>query len=171
MSYERHHDSNLSKAAWLIGDVSLGGRGSLENQRDIPRSSDLMQSVPDDVLAEIFQAGTSMHRDRIVGPVGIGGGIDDPPVLLFPLLVSSVSRRWRDVALSSPRLWTTIVFNCDRRTNYEGPSLWIERSGACLLDITILVSPSREPSSLKSAMDQIIPHISRWYQFRVGTLS
>jgi hypothetical protein len=121
----------------------------LENQRDIPRSTDLMHSMPDDVLAEIFQAGTSMQRDRIVGLVGIGDpvGIDDHPVLLLPLLVSSVSRRWRDVALSSSRLWTTIVFNCNWfKTNREGPSLWIERSGVCLLDITISMDRPGAPN-------------------------
>ena len=102
-----------------------------------------MQSVPDDVLAEIFQAGASMHRDPVDRVY-----IDDLPILQFPCLVSSVSRRWRDIALSSPRLWS-------RMTNHEGPSLWIERSGACLLDITISVSwdGSGFASSLQSAMD------------------
>jgi F-box-like len=168
----RRGNGDLLKASRLMKEMSLGGpsRDSLENQRDIPRSGDLMQSVPDDVLAEIFQAGTLLCRDSVDDHAV---GFDFTPKLPFPNLVSSVSRRWRDVALSSPRLWTTIVFNCDRMTNYEGPSLWIERSGACLLDITISVSPWNfwEPSDLKSAMDQIIPHISRWYRFTVETLS
>jgi hypothetical protein len=73
-----------------MGEVSLGGHDSLENQRDVPRSSNLMQLVSDDVLAEIFQAGTSMcnNPDRI-HPVDV----DNPQVLPFPHLVSSVS--WR----------------------------------------------------------------------------
>jgi hypothetical protein len=154
-----------------MGEVSLGGGDSLDNQRDIPRSSDWTQSVPDDVLAEIFQAGTSMCRD----PVGIHT-IYDPqlPVLPFPHLVSSVSRRWRGVALSSPRLWTTIVFNCNRTTNHEGPSLWIKRSGVCLLDITISMDPwlwgSGLEFNLQSAMDQIMPHTGRWRRFTVDNL-
>ncbi|KIM87457.1 hypothetical protein PILCRDRAFT_814984 [Piloderma croceum F 1598] len=165
----RRQNSDLLKATHLMEEVSLGGRDSLENQRDIPCSSDLMQSVPDDVLAEIFQAGTSLCRDPIDDLF-----IDDLPKLPFPHLVSSVSRRWRDVALSSPRLWTTIVFNCDMGTNHECPSLWIERSGACLLDITISTSPWNywdSSSNLKSAMDQIIPHTNRWRRFTVDSLS
>ena len=169
MSQERHHD--LSKATFLFGEVSLGGCDSLGNQRGIPRPSDLMQLVPDDVLAEIFQAGTAKHGDPVDGPIGI----DDPPVLPFPHLVSSVSRRWRGVALSSPRLWTTIVFNCTGMTNHEGPSLWIERSGECFLDITISIDPWAWGSgfgvNLQSAMDQIMPHTSRWRRFTVGSLA
>ena len=154
-----------------MGEVSLGGRDSMENQRDIPCSGDLMQLVPDDVLAEIFQAGTS-------GSSGISDSsicryaVDDLPVLPFPHLVSSVNRRWRDVALCSPHLWTTIVFNCNRTTsNHEGPSLWIERSRVCLLDITIAITLWGSPSNVKSAMDQIMPHTSRWRRFTVDCLS
>jgi hypothetical protein len=165
MSHKRQN-SDLLKATHLMEEVSLGDRDSLENQRDIPRSSNLMQSVPDDVLAEIFQAGTSMSRD----PVG-DRFIDYLPKLPFPHLVSSVSRRWRDVALCSPRLWTTIVFNSDGMTNHEGPSLWIERSGACLLDITISTNPWNFDNLLESAMDQIIPHTGRWRRFTAEGLS
>ena len=170
MSHKRQN-SDLLKATHLMEEASLGGRDSLENQRDIRRSNDLVQSVPDDILAEIFQAGTSMCKN----PVG-KLFVDDPPKLPFPHLVSSVSRRWRDVALCSPRLWTTIVFNCNGTTNHEGPSLWIERSGECLLDITISISLrpwnfKDSQSNLKSAMDQIIPHTSRWRRFTVDSLS
>jgi len=56
MPYE-HHDSDLLNATRLMEGMSLGGRVGLENQQDVLRSSDLIQSVPDDVLAEIFQAG------------------------------------------------------------------------------------------------------------------
>ena len=132
-----------------MGELLLGGHNSLENQGDIPCSSDLMELVPDDVLAEIFQAGASMHRDPIDCVY-----IDDLPILHFPCLVSSVSRRWHDIVLSSPHLWTTIVFNC-RMTNHKGPSLWIKRSRACLLDITISAGSDESgfASSLQSAMD------------------
>jgi hypothetical protein len=145
-----------------MGNVWLGGRDSLENQRDISHSGDLTQSVPDDVLAEIFQAGTLI----------CGGSVNDLSVLPFPHLVSSVNRRWRDVALCSPRLWTTIVLNCDGWTNHERPSLWIKRSGACLLDITLSMNAwGCWRLDLKPAMDLIIPHTSRWRRFTVNSLS
>jgi F-box-like len=170
MSHESQ-DSDLLEITRLMGEMSLGGCDSWENQRDIPRSSDMMQSVPDDVLREIFQAGTS-------GTSGTSDtsmcrySVDDLPMLPFPHLVSIVNRRWRDVALCSPYLWTTIVFNCNRTmSNHEGPSLWIERSGACLLDITIVITLWGSLSNVKSAMDQIIPHTTRWRRFTVDCLS
>jgi len=60
-------------------------------------------------------------------------------------------------------------------TNHEGPSLWIERSGACLLDITILTGYSWSfrsvESNLRIAMDQIMPHTGRWRRFTVDLRS
>jgi len=119
---------------------------------------------------EIFQAGTSMCEDRKNRSEIVELDDDTNLRLPFPHLVSSVSRRWRNVALSSPRLWTTIVFNCNGTTDHEGASLWIQRSGACLLDITISMEflPRGPESYLQSAMDQIKPHTSRWRQFTLA---
>ena len=174
MSQERPYDTDLLEVTCLMGEVSLGGRDSLQSQRDIPHSSGLVQSVPDEVLAEIFQAGRDSDDSVNIDYSSL------PFPHPFPHLVSSVSRRWRDVALNSPRLWTTIVINCDQMTyRREGSpckdsSLCIERSKACLLDITILTRSSFRDyhleNNLQTAMDQIMPHTSRWRRFTVNNL-
>ena len=124
--------------------------------RDIPGSMSHIQSLPNELLAGIFESGTSLCTGH--------------PELRLPFqhLVSSVSRKWRAVVLSSPGLWTTIVFDCLWSPQFKCASLWIERSGACLLDITIFINPISSDSA-KSAMDRVIPHTHRWRQFRVVT--
>ncbi|KAK0219483.1 hypothetical protein EDD85DRAFT_348702 [Armillaria nabsnona] len=60
-----------------------------------------MRSIPDDVLSEIFQhcAGGSLVTS------------DSLDLHNCPWTISYVSRRWRDLSLSLPRLWTSIAVN------------------------------------------------------------
>src|ERR1700691_3439414 len=54
----------------------------------------------------------------------------------FEIVVSSVSRRWRNVALQTPRLWTRIYINV-AKSAHELLDLYLCRSKMCLLDITL----------------------------------
>jgi hypothetical protein len=70
---------------------SGGGHEGLTVSSHIACSTAVMESVPNEVLAEIFEAGTLM----------CSGLHDDLP---FAHLVSSVCRKWRIVAIHSLRL-------------------------------------------------------------------
>ncbi|OBZ65560.1 hypothetical protein A0H81_14409 [Grifola frondosa] len=92
-----------------------------------------VQSLPTEVLVMIFKAGCRMpHPD----PVSDSG---DPRRIPFPLLVSSVSRYWRDVAINTPSLWTNITIKQTKPLGWV--PLCLQRSGGQLLDITIDCRP------------------------------
>ncbi|KDQ17439.1 hypothetical protein BOTBODRAFT_172479 [Botryobasidium botryosum FD-172 SS1] len=70
-----------------------------------------------------------------------------------PLNVSSVSRRWRQVALSTPEIWSKI----DMRSTSLA-ALFIERSKRAPLDVAV----DQEPKM----MALVLPHIDRWRALR-----
>jgi hypothetical protein len=120
-----------------------------------------IQSLPNEILAEIFKAGVSI-------PKTWHGTLPLP----FQCAVSGVNRRWRMVAVSTPHLWSTIIFHCDTwraRPDLDDISLWIERSSPCALDITIVVM--QELSNVASTMDQIILHADRWHRLTIKDIS
>ncbi|THV05285.1 hypothetical protein K435DRAFT_773983 [Dendrothele bispora CBS 962.96] len=55
--------------------------------------------------------------------------------LPFQVLVSHVCRHWREVAIDTPNLWTTVAFAVG--VPPDQPLVWIERSKGHPLDITI----------------------------------
>ncbi|KAJ3548004.1 hypothetical protein NMY22_g1438 [Coprinellus aureogranulatus] len=99
--------------------------------------------VPDDILREIFlQCLPTNHNATI--------SARDPP-----LLVRQVCSRWRAIALSTPRLWSTIhiplpISSASQRSLAEG---WIGLSGALPLSISF--------SSVEQ--EATLPHLSPWY--------
>ncbi|KAL0060273.1 hypothetical protein AAF712_012936 [Marasmius tenuissimus] len=71
-----------------------------------------------------------------------------------PLLLTTVCRSWREIALSTPRLWNSIHLFLPTSTEYrhsafsfmlkgrqEGLSLWLERSGSLPLQISLAMNP------------------------------
>ncbi|KIM81140.1 hypothetical protein PILCRDRAFT_8843 [Piloderma croceum F 1598] len=133
----------------------------LEHDEHIPYPAH-MESLPNEILAEIFEAGVSISKDQ-------------RGTLPIQSAISGVNRRWRRVAVSTPRLWSTILFHCDTRSveyNFNHLHLWIERSAPCALDITIVVQPqSMSESNVTLAMDQMILHVDRWHRLTIKGIS
>ncbi|KAJ7794139.1 hypothetical protein B0H14DRAFT_2923868 [Mycena olivaceomarginata] len=69
---------------------------------------------------------------------------DEPDVFLpFQVLVSHVCRHWREVALNTHTLWTTIRFI--GHLNVEKATAWIERAETLPLDIFIDATDMHDP--------------------------
>ena len=120
-----------------------------------------IEILPNEILAEIFEAGVSISQ-RQRGSLPFQGAI------------SGVNRRWRTIAVSSPRLWSTILVHSDRRSgpNFDHLRLWIERSVPCALDITIVAQPPwMSESNVTWAIDQIILHVDRWQRLTIKDIS
>ena len=100
-----------------------------------------IESLPNELLAHIFTLGANTPYD-------------EKP---FAVLVSSVGRRWRDIAISTPSVWSNLVFTTVVHRDRRLAALWLSRSGAHPLDITIDKMGAKE-----HIMDIIIPYISRW---------
>ncbi|KAK0472544.1 hypothetical protein IW261DRAFT_811279 [Armillaria novae-zelandiae] len=96
-----------------------------------------IRSIPDDVLSEIFQ-----HC--------VAKGFESPDSLDIrdcPWTLSYVSRRWRDISLSRPRLWTTLTVDfreyeaLSTRTIVTRVALILERS--MNMDLFVILSSKR----------------------------
>ncbi|KAJ7469978.1 hypothetical protein B0H11DRAFT_1656462, partial [Mycena galericulata] len=83
-----------------------------------------------------------------------------------PMLASQVSSRWRAVSLAYPELWTTIRISHDLRSQRLA-ALFIQRSGPCLLDISIDLELDPifriiECIPLDTVLHIVAPHVGRW---------
>ncbi|KAF7300182.1 F-box domain-containing protein [Mycena kentingensis (nom. inval.)] len=92
--------------------------------------------APDDVLREIFLHTLPPSRD-------VALSADEGPLLL-----ASICHRWREVALATPRLWSSmhivVPFQAVKMETIQGTmARWIRRSGMVELSITMKPSASR----------------------------
>ncbi|KZV96356.1 hypothetical protein EXIGLDRAFT_747705 [Exidia glandulosa HHB12029] len=86
----------------------------------------LICSTPSEILSEILD--WAVHAD------------DDLRATTMPDTVSAVCRRWRNVAIASPCLWSRIAFSsayAEGPFHWEGDALYLERSRAAPLDVCI----------------------------------
>ncbi|KAJ7629740.1 hypothetical protein DFH06DRAFT_1225291 [Mycena polygramma] len=93
---------------------------------------------------------------------------DFPPLkgLLSPTLLTHICRQWRDIALSTPQLWSAIS---SFDNNWEGRELrivklWLERSHYCPLSIRLGTEKAGADDKLVEA---VIPHRARWQYLKI----
>ena len=89
-----------------------------------------------------------------------------------PFLLGAVCRGWRQLAWSTPELWTSLAFSfSDSMDSVKIPHLvadWLERSGS--LPLTLKVSypfdsmDSDDLVEFKPIMDTLDQHSGRWYE-------
>ncbi|KAK6969221.1 hypothetical protein R3P38DRAFT_3298648 [Favolaschia claudopus] len=129
---------------------------------DSPLSTSTIESLPNDLLAAIL---------KLVADSPIPSKRRIPP---FPITFSSVSRRFRYLALASPELWTTIRLS-HRSRCWKWAAIFLERSGSRPLDISINLEAYRilftdrgygfgysSPIRIMKALAIVGPHIHRW---------
>ncbi|KDQ09504.1 hypothetical protein BOTBODRAFT_164638 [Botryobasidium botryosum FD-172 SS1] len=90
--------------------------------------------LPSECISQIFTMGSSPRPMDEEDPTS-----DDPswnsPVKPFRLIIPAVCRRWRDIALNTPRLWSTIEFSDAAPFGYS--ELMLKRSRDCPLSIRV----------------------------------
>lgn len=93
-------------------------------------------------------ADSEVRRARTVEQTGEEESEEDL-VLPFQVLTSHVCSNWREVALKTPSLWTTLTFT--EGSPFEKSRTWIERSRGLPLDLFIdCTIPEDEASSVNS---------------------
>lgn len=113
-----------------------------------------IESLPNEVLAMVFQAGCILPCRKAHRP----NKRPDPP---FELLISLVSRRWRNVAISTPKLWTKICVL--PRQPLDLVMAYLTRSGVLPLDIRADLRFNRSSFLFVSSFVEVfIPQIGRW---------
>ncbi|KZP12517.1 hypothetical protein FIBSPDRAFT_156672 [Athelia psychrophila] len=111
-----------------------------------------MDTLPNELIAHIFTMGSASEPPRVHSR--------ENHSLPFALLVSSISRRWRDTAISSPPLWSRLSFTVDPLADSWILFLFLPRSGTHPLDIRINLEHADR--SMERVLEIILPHCERW---------
>ncbi|TDL21664.1 hypothetical protein BD410DRAFT_286640 [Rickenella mellea] len=106
-----------------------------------------IHSIPDEVLAHIFEVGHEICDDQETGDS------DD-----FSVAVSQVNQRFRRTALMTPRIWR----NLGNWMSTSQLQTYIDRSKAAELILTVII---QQHISLEVFFAITLPHHTRWSAF------
>ncbi|KAL7277092.1 hypothetical protein ACG7TL_008937 [Trametes sanguinea] len=117
--------------------------------------------LPPEVLVLIFKAGARMPQD---GPV-----TETTVPRPFPLVIASVSRQWRDIAINTPELWTNITIQHPRHYNWI--PVCLQRSCGLPIDVTMDCRSTNLITApvVDCMMSRLMPHVHRWRRFALMT--
>ncbi|KAJ7149674.1 hypothetical protein C8R46DRAFT_1009101 [Mycena filopes] len=118
-------------------------------------------TLPNEIVSEIF-----LHTV----PSDLGDRVPDPTH--GPLLVAQICRKWRDIALSTPRLWSGIALeltDAGEAAQLDLLDTWIARSRDSPLSISIFHNKLPDPgvvirlgTMIEPFIEAIALHSKRW---------
>ncbi|KAH7913342.1 hypothetical protein BJ138DRAFT_1002462 [Hygrophoropsis aurantiaca] len=111
-----------------------------------------INSLPNEIIAEIFVLGSTSHRETDAHERWASG-------MLFACCVASVNRHWREVALSIPIIWSTIIIS-DRKS-LAFPALLIARSRNLPLDVVMYLGSDEENDMMVDTLLLLHDYISK----------
>ncbi|KAJ3743572.1 hypothetical protein DFH05DRAFT_1496616 [Lentinula detonsa] len=127
------------------------------------KSSNQIDSLPNELLAKIFRAGIELDRK------------DESPRSL--ITYCGVNSRWLAICHHSPALWTDIripLYHTHPQAIVERTATWLERSKSCPFDLTLVITiamltigivsnaePYDEFRLIHDILSVLIPHIPR----------
>lgn len=119
-------------------------------------------TLPNEIVSEIFIK--ALPEEPYRSPPDDASPSPSGPSC--PLLLGQVCRRWRQIALSTPSLWTALDLSLDDKlTNHKNQlcllQTWLERSRACPLTISIYWDGS-SPVGTHEFIEVLVPHSQRW---------
>ncbi|KAJ7023445.1 hypothetical protein C8F04DRAFT_181747 [Mycena alexandri] len=126
-----------------------------------------VRRLPLDVLQEIFIACMPSDRNCVMS------------ALEAPVLLGRICRSWRDISLSTPRLWSRLHIAEPQRDQtlyflgagsdpkfaqrFENIKMWLGRSGQCPLSISLYSDPNnRSPPDRSAFVQALLPFTPRW---------
>ncbi|KAJ7163419.1 hypothetical protein C8R43DRAFT_946864 [Mycena crocata] len=117
------------------------------------------RTLPSEVVAEIFLASVETDGNAIISA-------KKPPLLLC-----HICRAWRNVALSTHRLWTSLHIvapSCGSRLAEinEVVDSWLSRSGVLPLSVSIVRSQPTPYNDISALLETLIRHRSQWKRMR-----
>ncbi|KAJ7043064.1 hypothetical protein C8F04DRAFT_28765 [Mycena alexandri] len=146
-----------------------------------------IQRVPPEVIAEIFLQANAIEAEYSSYPLDLGRDRDDnlvekksiarPLVHRSPLIFGEISRKWRSISLSTPRLWCSISLQCGKQRLQSNSAralctLWLKRAGSLPLSIRFyrrsgsqFLRGDSSPETIEHFQDlmkTILPYSNRW---------
>ncbi|KAJ7908987.1 hypothetical protein B0H13DRAFT_648123 [Mycena leptocephala] len=118
-------------------------------------------TLPNEIISEIFVHFLPIYPTfpRLTG-------------ILSPTLLTHICRKWRDIALATPALWTAIALILSQgRISFERQShisdIWVRRSRSRPLSIRIV----ENNNSIPEIFALILSHCERWEQLKLSLSS
>ncbi|KAF7350444.1 F-box domain-containing protein [Mycena venus] len=123
-------------------------------------SAPIIYSLPNELLVAIAVAGQE------------GDGNLQPRTFKPEWTLSHVSRRFRDIIIGAPVLWTFIDANLDVAGSMEILKLYLERSQACYISVTLRSSldtwkTPHEDSTIVQRLYEIVPHFHHIVKLKI----
>ncbi|KAJ7134024.1 hypothetical protein C8R43DRAFT_1022215 [Mycena crocata] len=112
-------------------------------------------TLPNEITSEIFINFLPPYpvRPPIIGP-------------LSPSFLCRICRRWRDVALATPWLWSSMQLDLDENALHQQQlsvlETWLKRSGSCSLSISLRREDDVPEISTSAFLDAVVHHAARW---------
>lgn len=153
-------DKNLSSIYREFQQVKTSANRIRETVAELETLIAPLQFMPEEVLSLIFQLASIDSRtipQQIPGYPKSGNAFQP-----IPLIIASVSRRWRSIAMTTPALWANVYVAIARPSCW--PQLAILKSGRRQLEITIDCRAVACPkmSHLDIFLSELLPHVERW---------
>ncbi|KZP08582.1 hypothetical protein FIBSPDRAFT_257437 [Athelia psychrophila] len=124
--------------------------------------------IPPEILAEILLLCAPSKYDH--NAERLSSIIPERSSVIYP---SQVCHYWRSTALSTPALWSFILFLCERNEVFareaECAQVWLSRSAQCPISIEI-VADDDDGDLVEEALQIFIPHCTRWKTMTAKTL-
>ncbi|KXN86933.1 hypothetical protein AN958_09528, partial [Leucoagaricus sp. SymC.cos] len=115
-----------------------------------------MRTLLPEICSEIFSYCALGNDDLQHGPHSIW-------FICAPAVLSNVCRRWRDMVVNNPILWTRLCIRLDDKINHTTRAkLWATRSQQLPLHITLQPSTLPPPTGIPDALLQRFMHAVRW---------
>ncbi|KAF7767881.1 hypothetical protein Agabi119p4_7124 [Agaricus bisporus var. burnettii] len=152
-----------------IGGTNSNSGGCGEGGGDTTSSSSTLSSSSSSSSASSSSSSLSTSKD---------GGITYPSV---PFKLASVCSQWRDIALSTPQLWTSLSFSLYQSRNLSNAialDTFFQRAGSCQMTISLIFATGDEG---RERLDNDIPpsqdvlrvfvkHSKRWGHLKIDGL-
>ncbi|PPR02381.1 hypothetical protein CVT24_011723 [Panaeolus cyanescens] len=139
------------------------------SQQDEPQLPLTINELPPEILAEIFHTYMFSEDDSDLMNPELEGMVSVflPNPRSAPLLFCGVCGYWRNVAISTPALWSAITIYDD--VNLETVRLWLKRSQSHPL--SLFVSWNRYNHKLPHLVEMLFTNMPRWrhVSFRLPT--
>lgn len=127
-----------------------------------------MNRLHPELLSHIFILGQEQQEIDVLNStsesIASSSSIDDPTEHPFAMVVSQVSKRWRNIAIDTANLWTKIDFA--EAPPYEYSKLLLQRSKNAPLNIVLSLSEADNKAGIDVVMKLIVPE----HSMRVTTL-